>query len=114
MNAKQHPRNLVLELTPAQAFLVYYAMNGINVNDLTHDDAIQQSLVDQLRLAEDELRDQNSKEPLRGGTCRYCGCTEAHACVVAPLPNVSHDNIVGCSWADDEQTICTNPLCLAQ
>jgi hypothetical protein len=29
------------------------------------------------------------------GTCKYCGCTQEHAC-----PG-------GCSWIDDEKTICS-------
>lgn len=29
------------------------------------------------------------------GVCKFCGCTEDHACEG------------GCAWADDERTICT-------
>jgi ParB/RepB/Spo0J family partition protein len=36
------------------------------------------------------------------GTCRFCGCTERNACEG------------GCSWANDEETICTSPNCIAQ
>lgn len=32
---------------------------------------------------------------LRGGTCRWCRCTELNAC-----PQ-------GCGWADRDQTLCT-------
>lgn len=36
------------------------------------------------------------------GTCRFCGCTEEDAC-----PG-------GCSWANEDQTVCDNPDCLEQ
>lgn len=35
------------------------------------------------------------------GVCRVCGCTEARAC----------DG--GCSWLDDDQTVCTTATCVA-
>jgi hypothetical protein len=36
------------------------------------------------------------------GTCRFCGCTEGRACVD------------GCSWANEEETICNSQQCLAR
>ena len=46
-------------------------------------------------LAEPEEEDDEQEEEAEAGTCRYCGCTEEHAC-----PD-------GCAWADDTLTICT-------
>ncbi len=34
-------------------------------------------------------------------SCRFCGCTEEHACEG------------GCAWANPEKTVCTAPACLA-
>lgn len=39
------------------------------------------------------------------GTCRICGCTEDHACE-------TDDGT--CSWADDSETLCDNPDCVAK
>ena len=36
------------------------------------------------------------------GECKYCGCTEDNACEG------------GCSWINAEQTICSNPECVAE
>jgi len=36
------------------------------------------------------------------GTCRICGCTDDHACAEP------------CSWADESQTLCDNPDCIAK
>jgi ParB/RepB/Spo0J family partition protein len=36
------------------------------------------------------------------GTCRFCGCTEDNVCAG------------GCSWANEEETICNSPRCLEQ
>lgn len=37
----------------------------------------------------------STEPPIEAGTCRYCGCTEYAACEG------------GCSWIDDEQTVCS-------
>jgi len=49
-------------------------------------------LLEDLAEPEEEDDEQEEGEP---GTCRYCGCTEEHAC-----PD-------GCAWADDTLMICT-------
>lgn len=38
------------------------------------------------------------------GVCKFCRCDEMHAC---QLPDGSP-----CSWADDDETVCSNPDCL--
>lgn len=37
--------------------------------------------------------------------CRVCLCTEDFACEI--------DGHLGCTWANTEKTICTNPACMA-
>ena len=66
---------------------------------------------------------------LKRGVCRYCHCTEDRACrvplkssrsrvVIAHLQAAQqagkpvHSAWVPCSWADDLQTVCSNPRCL--
>jgi ParB/RepB/Spo0J family partition protein len=39
------------------------------------------------------------------GVCKFCGCCEGDACDL---------DGAFCSWANDEQTVCSNPDCLAQ
>jgi hypothetical protein len=49
----------------------------------------------------------------RPGQCRYCGCTKARGCGILVDPGHEYQpGIVTCSWADDEQTVCTNVTCL--
>ncbi|MDR3799706.1 MAG: ParB/RepB/Spo0J family partition protein [Terracidiphilus sp.] len=40
------------------------------------------------------------------GTCKFCGCTEDDACRL--------EGGVNCSWVNAEQTVCSNPDCVAQ
>jgi hypothetical protein len=40
--------------------------------------------------------------PAQPGRCRYCRCTDRCAC-----PE-------GCSWYDDQATVCDSPLCVAR
>ena len=49
-----------------------------------------------------------SSSVARKGTCRICGCTEHHACVIGFLDDEA------CAWADRTKTLCTNPQCLAK
>jgi hypothetical protein len=47
------------------------------------------------------------REPGFRGICAECGCTEMNAC--------TGQGILGdetCSWANQEQTLCSNPECL--
>lgn len=45
------------------------------------------------------------------GMCRICGCVEDMAC----CDSVTDDEWSGpCSWADDTQTLCSNPDCLTK
>ena len=43
----------------------------------------------------------------RPGLCSWCGCTEADRCILT-----DSDGARGCAWADEMQTLCTNPDCL--
>jgi hypothetical protein len=43
------------------------------------------------------------------GRCRVCGCTRIAACDV-----VTDYGSRACGWADDEQTLCDNPDCIAE
>jgi len=43
-------------------------------------------------------------EDAEAGVCRFCGCSESDAC--------RFDGGGNCSWANDEETVCTNPDCL--
>lgn len=67
------------------------------------DEALQRQLLTCMQvgatLVEPEDVEDESGEP---GECRYCGCTEDDPC-----PG-------GCSWANAEETVCTNPDCLEQ
>jgi ParB/RepB/Spo0J family partition protein len=49
--------------------------------------------------------------PPKAGTCRFCQCVEAHACV---LQHGKGKTPVTCKWADKSKTLCTNPDCLKQ
>lgn len=66
-----------------------------------------------------------SRAPKRG-ECRYCGCTEDNACVLAAGPisqelaNLVNQTYSGrastleaitCSWTDKARTVCSGPEC---
>jgi hypothetical protein len=44
----------------------------------------------------------------RAGMCMYCGCTEEAACVVNEGTDAT------CSWHNNDQTVCSNPPCVAK
>lgn len=44
------------------------------------------------------------------GVCRYCGCTEDHACLVGH-PSC---NPQPCSWVEPTRTVCSNPECIVK
>jgi hypothetical protein len=51
--------------------------------------------------------EQLRRAPDTKGICRECGCTENNACI--------GQGILGdetCGWANQDQTLCTNPDCL--
>lgn len=48
-------------------------------------------------------------QPLAGGRCRICGCTDAAACIGVPIAKGVFGN---CSWTDPDRTLCSNPACL--
>jgi hypothetical protein len=50
------------------------------------------------------------QRPPAPGRCRVCGCTETNACVAIRAPG---GDVRNCAWADDRQTLCDNPDCLA-
>lgn len=58
--------------------------------------------------ARQRLEGMEKKERVR--CCRFCGCTEYAACVVAVDP--LHGTPIGCSWADKEKTVCSAPRCV--
>lgn len=41
------------------------------------------------------------------GICAQCGCTEMNACTGLGM---LEDEC--CTWANSEQTLCTNPVCV--
>jgi hypothetical protein len=47
---------------------------------------------------------------LKSGTCRVCGCTEDRAC---ELVNPEDFERYTCSWIDIDETLCSNPRCMA-
>jgi hypothetical protein len=42
--------------------------------------------------------------PASSGRCKACGCTELAACPVVGRGG----KVVGCSWMDEEQTMCSS------
>jgi hypothetical protein len=52
----------------------------------------------------------SAKLPAILGVCRICGCTENRACI---LPAKGNKPTRPCGWADETETLCTNPKCLA-
>jgi len=49
-----------------------------------------------------------SRESRLIGVCQICGCTAKRACV---LQNIFGEN-EPCYWADETETLCSNPVCL--
>jgi hypothetical protein len=47
---------------------------------------------------------------LPAGNCKYCSCTEDHACLIYTLLSGGHG--VPCSWLNLARTCCTNPECM--
>jgi ParB/RepB/Spo0J family partition protein len=56
--------------------------------------------------AEDEDEDDAKELEDESGVCKFCDCSEEDACRL--------EGGVNCSWANEEQTVCTNPDCLAR
>jgi hypothetical protein len=50
-------------------------------------------------------------QPLAGGRCKICGCTDTSACVGVPIAKGVFGN---CSWVDASHTLCSKPACLEQ
>jgi hypothetical protein len=47
------------------------------------------------------------------GQCRYCACTDNHACAITVYPGTEFSpTTVCCRWVDAERTICSNVRCL--
>lgn len=68
------------------------------------------------RLSEDQQKDilnqmeigwheDDSDDDAEMGVCRFCGCDELHACELPGGP---------CSWIDRDETVCSNPECIAK
>jgi len=49
------------------------------------------------------------RKPGYRGICKHCGCSEFNACT--GLGFLGDET---CSWANAEQTVCSNPECLAK
>lgn len=67
------------------------------------DEAMQRKMLTRMQcgatlIEPDDVEDESGE----AGVCRFCGCTDDDAC-----PG-------GCSWANEEQTVCSSPDCLAQ
>lgn len=45
------------------------------------------------------------------GQCFVCGCTAANPCMLPVNTVTGGIALRPCSWANDEQTLCTNPEC---
>lgn len=55
----------------------------------------------------------DAEAALVSGRCRYCGCSDDHACGIA----VNDDGgaiVVRCSWYDDDRTVCSKLSCIAR
>lgn len=49
------------------------------------------------------------RKPGYRGICAQCGCSEFNACI--------DQGILGdetCSWVNPDQTLCSNPVCMAK
>jgi hypothetical protein len=53
-------------------------------------------------MATQALAVEITKEAAQSGMCRYCNCTAKHGCARE------------CFWADEAQTVCTIPNCIAK
>lgn len=71
------------------------------------DEALQRQLLSRMQvgvtLVEPSDIEDETGEP---GECRFCGCTDDDGCRLEAGQN--------CSWANEEETVCTNPDCLQQ
>jgi hypothetical protein len=47
-----------------------------------------------------------SENKVQAGVCRFCGCTEAQACVFE-FKGQPH----ACWWVDADRTVCSSPPC---
>lgn len=47
---------------------------------------------------------------VKRGVCQFCGCNQNHACRIEDLLG----DVTPCSWFNKEQTVCTNPKCIAK
>lgn len=65
-------------------------------------EAMQTGLLEQLDVGGDIGPNEVVDEVGEPGTCRFCSCTEDKPC-----PG-------GCGWANEEETICDTPKCLAK
>lgn len=51
----------------------------------------------------------------RRGVCQICGCTDADSCVLEVATRRPYKIVIEkfpCYWADETETLCTNPVCL--
>jgi ParB/RepB/Spo0J family partition protein len=66
--------------------------------------------VSERRKIEARLNAAKTAAKIEKGKCRYCGCTQAHACVLE-LPKGAKAAVT-CKWADAGKTVCSNRECM--
>jgi len=82
----------------AGAIEVGHALELARLSDRMQAELLNQLSVGGNTIGPNDVVDEEG-EP---GTCRFCGCTDDNGC-----PG-------GCSWANEEETICNSPKCLEQ
>jgi ParB family chromosome partitioning protein len=88
----------VRDALKAGAIDVGHALELARLSDRMQSDLLAQLRVGGTSIGPNDVEDETG-EP---GTCRFCGCTERKPCKG------------GCSWANDEETICDAQECLAR
>ena len=75
------------------------------IQDITHDRIVEaMSTLSQLVVDPD---------PVFPGTCRFCGCTDDHACaIVVATEDPDEPMVVRCTWIDAGRTVCSNTNCI--
>ena len=48
------------------------------------------------------------------GVCFVCGCTAVDPCLVTINTVEGGTALMPCAWANEDQTLCTNPDCLEE
>ena len=48
------------------------------------------------------------------GACRICGCTALDPCVLIGAAEGLGVETMNCGWLDEDRTLCSNPVCVAE